>query len=111
MTVLVIWVLLVIFSILMINETAWLGRVLGKLFRLKEGQFYSPHAKHAVLVSFFKTPFLLALIGLILPLPVSWDWIAGFGIGVLREVIRLWKARKEPTPLLKEEKKLERVDV
>lgn len=91
-----ILLLLAVFSWLMIRENRFLGRSFEWIFSLPRGSFFYKTARHAKLVAILKWPFLLALIGLAVPSPWTFDFILTF-IGGL---IIGWKDFRRSEPKL-----------
>lgn len=91
-----------ILSFLMIRENRLVGRCIERMFGLPNGSAYRRSERHSKLIAVFKWPFLMMLLGLTVPTPLSFDFlltfIAGFIIG--------WKDFRRKEPKLLEPKEL-----
>lgn len=86
------------FSVLLINESRIVGVIMEKVFRMEPGSFYDKSRKHATLVGVFKWPFLLALIGLVVPTASSLDFLVTFVIGLIIGWKDFWRFEPKRLP-------------
>lgn len=86
------------FSVLLINESWIVGVIMEKLFRMEPDSFYDKSRKHATLVGVFKWPFLLALIGLVVPTAWSLDFLVTFAIGLIIGWKDFWRTESKRLP-------------
>lgn len=83
-------------SSLMIAENAPIGRFFEWIIGLEVGQFYRQGHQYSKLVTLFRWPFLLALLGLAIPTPIFFDFFITFIFGLILEAMRLWRERRNP---------------
>lgn len=97
------YVLPVIFSLLLITENRILAGFLKGVFGLAdEIGFYDRQARHWWLVALFRWPFLLGVIGLIVPIPpIWWDFLLMLAAGLMFEW-RHYKNRKAESEKFKQ---------
>lgn len=92
-------------SVMLIRESSFFGMAVEWLLRMRPCTLYDRSAKHATLVAVLKWPFLLALIGLAVPSPWSWDFIVAFVVGFGAG----WRDFRRHDPKLIEVKSVEEV--
>ena len=88
-----------IFSGLTIRESRLIARPLEWLWGLSRGSFYYKSGRHSVLVALLKWPLMLAVLGLAVPSPWSFDFVLTFVGGLMVEYYRYRQYKRQQAQL------------